>query len=905
MEKKSTPNTQNPKVIFQLWGKADPDDPSVFHPLLYHMVDVAAVTRTILERVLGRRVKDWIVSRISGDESEKWILFMAALHDIGKATPSFQKKVSIRMLDLERAGYTFPRLEDRPHNLLSLIVIKEFLQNGELIREKADVLTAMAWAMLAGGHHGLIPKHDEIYHIREEDVGHGLWTQAREEIICELADVIGVSLEAVPKIKEEDLTAMTGFLLGLVTVADWIGSSEVFFPYQEPDLTVSKYYEIARERAKEAIESLSWEHIPSEEIPVKALFDFPSLRPLQTSILELVKDMEEPGLIIIEAPTGEGKTEAAMLVYHEWQRMCDGQGLYVGLPTQATADQMFGRVKEFLGRSFPTDVVNLQLLHGNASIVESFQEMIVRGSVGDEEGVVIANEWFTFRKRGLLGPFGVGTVDQTLMGVLPTRHFYLRLFGMAGKTVVIDEVHAYDIYMSRLLDRVLEWLSALGSPVVLLSATLPLKRKEELVRAYGGRGNEAPQEQYPRITAVGPKGAVSRRIKVSPVNKRTIDIEWIDDSIEDMARLIGERLGDGGCCALVCNTVKRAQTVYRELREPLMKLGINVDLFHARYPFEERMERQERCLARFDKRKRDTGKKYLLIATQVIEQSLDLDFDLMISELAPVDLILQRMGRLQRHNRAHRPHRCSSPTIVIVEPPMSDKGLPMFGLERYFYFEYILLKSLVVLRDYDTVSVPDDVENMVEGVYGDEEPEYPDESWAMEAKTNKLELEHRYELDGYKALVNMIRGPDEEDPAELFEVGLLEDEPDAHPSRQAMTRLSQETVSLICMFQTEQGLSLDQEGMEVPDTENKPDRKLMVRLFQRSFKISDRRIVEHFREAPVLMPDAWRNTSLFRHYRIVDFSHDATGKWIKVCGKAVMKYHDELGIVIERTEESE
>ena len=904
MESRVGYNTQSMERILKLWGKADPESPETYHPLLYHMLDVVAVVQNIWEKVLGRRIKKGVVSKISGAEPEKWIFFIAALHDIGKACPSFQRKVSFHKLTLEAEGYKFPRIEDRPHNLLSLQVIKNFLQSGEMIREKADVFTAINWAMMAGGHHGLIPTHKEISDVQEENLGGDLWVESRVKIIVELAEVIGFSLERIPRINEEHLTPVTVFLLGLITVADWVGSSEDFFPYQKPVYSALEYFEIAGKRAREAVNRLSWEHLTSREKTPIDLFVFPNLRPLQSSTLEFIKEMGEPGLIIIEAPTGEGKTEAAMLAYNEWQRMCDGQGLYVGLPTQATADQMFGRIKEFLGRSFPEDVVNLQLLHGNASILESFQEMIVRDSVGEDEGVVIANEWFTFRKRGLLGPFGVGTVDQTLMSVLPTRHFYLRLFGMAGKTVVIDEVHAYDTYMSSLLDRVLDWLSALGSSVVLLSATLPMKRRVELVRAYGGREAEVPPVPYPRITGTGAKVVLSRKITVSPENIRTVEIEWINDSIEDMITLIGEKLRDGGCCALVCNTVKRAQTAYRELQEPMMELGIDVDLFHARYPFEGRMERQDRCLDRFDKKDRDSKNKYLLIATQVIEQSLDLDFDLMISELAPVDLLLQRMGRLQRHKREYRPHHCRTPTIVIVKPPTNDEGLPMFGPERYFYYDYILLKSLVVLRRYHAVRVPEDVEDMVEGVYGDVEPEYPDESWAREAGKKKFDLEHRYELDGYKALVNMIRGPDEEDPAELFEVRLLEDEPDAHPSRQAMTRLSQETVSLICMFQTERGLSLDQEGMEIPDTQNKPNRKLMVRLFQRGFKISDRRIVDHFREAPVLMPEAWGKIALLRHYRIADFSREATGKWIKVCGKAIMEYHDELGIITERTEES-
>lgn len=242
---------------------------------------------------------------------------------------------------------------------------------------------------------------------------------------------------------------------------------------------------------------------------------------------------------------GEGKTEAAMYLADYWSGNLGQQGHYFALPTQATSDQMFARVRQFLTRRYGSGLVNLQLLHGHASLSAEFEALRQRGDqvllpcIGVTEEAkregVIAAEWFTHRKRGLLAPFGVGTIDQALLAVLQTRHVFVRLFGLSHKTVILDEVHAYDAYMTTLLERLLEWLASLGTSVVLLSATLPRKRRHALLDAYSkglegnieGLSSDGP---YPRITWLSHRQVKVEQLQASKRSRKSIRLQWVNHS---------------------------------------------------------------------------------------------------------------------------------------------------------------------------------------------------------------------------------------------------------------------------------------------------------------------------------------------------------------------------------------
>jgi CRISPR-associated endonuclease/helicase Cas3 len=698
------------------------------------------VCRALWEASLSPSLRTFLSNKLGVDESSAClrISFLAATHDIGKASPSFQEKWPQAAQSLRAVGFDFPRfLTPAPHGTVTAAVLPSLLGPfGLAPKLSRQVATVM------GGHHGLFPTATKTDQSKQA-AGGGKWADARRLIVERIARMAGVTDGCcIPAVDALDHPFLM-ILAGLVSVADWIGSHEGFFPYAGGNVDLATYPNHARARAQRALNSLGWSGWtpPEKPAPITSLFPFirpDTVRPLQREVVKLVEGLAGPCPVLVEAPMGEGKTEAAMFLADHWSATEGRRGCYFALPTQATSNQMFGRVRDFLDHRYPHDQVNLQLLHGHAALSEEFKLMrrrglppslseVYGGSVESEadlkrEGVVAA-EWFTHRKRGLLAPFGVGTVDQALLAVLQTQHVFVRLFGLAHKTLIVDEVHAYDAYMNRLLERLLAWLAAMGTSVVLLSATLPRARREALTRAYGGK-NLAQAEQvkpYPRITVLS-EGR-TREIHAWASRSSTVHLDWRASDDKQLALVLDEQLRDGGCAAVVCNTVGRAQRLYTVLKGRF-QAGEELDLFHARYPFIERDEREKRALARFGKEdKGQRPRRAVLAATQVVEQSLDLDFDLMVTELAPVDLVLQRAGRLHRHRRDDRPEPVSEPHLWVLSPQMDASGLPDFRPSNFVYDEHILLRSWLALRDRSLVRLPDDIEGLIEAVYSEfEEP---------------------------------------------------------------------------------------------------------------------------------------------------------------------------------------
>ena len=778
-------------------------------------------------------------------------------------------------------------------------------------------------AVIIGGHHGTFPTSYELLN-RYPDAGVGRtnkWEQIRRELARRLARLFGVSKDFVPRDCDH---ASAMFIAGLVSVADWIGSNSDYFPYlvsdfeSLPALDPADYLPKAEASAKEALDRLGWMgwRQPATRMAFSRLFDFiASPRPLQQAAVEIADELTPPGIVIIEAPMGEGKTEAALYLADCWGVAPGPRGCYVALPTQATSNQMFTRVRDFLSARYPEDNVNLQLLHGHAALSSEFRLLRENGdrafdleSVCGEEGCgargasVVAAEWFTHRKRGLLAPFGVGTVDQALLAALQTRHVFVRLFGLAHKVVIVDEVHAYDAYMSKLLERLLEWLAALGSPVALLSATLPNEKRTALLKAYlRGLNRELSAEEerrlnagYPRLSWASATTQGAQTIEVSDRIRRALKIEWIDESVP-LGQRLKDALANGGCAAVICNTVNRAQEVYLSLKPYFDEAEL--DLFHARYLFKDRDEREKRALAHFgkegaaikfdDDEERTVRRPHrkVLVATQVIEQSLDLDFDLMVSDCAPVDLILQRSGRLHRHDRA-RPGNLSQPTLWIRQPESVDEGAPKFdpGSEAV-YDAHTLLRSWLALRDKDEIEIPARIEELIEFVYG--EQTCPDSaSGALREHWLKTAAELREDLKRMEAEAQRVVVPEPTYPDDILDASdkrLEEDEPEIHRSLQALTRLTEPNVSVIC-------LSPDQRRQF--NLTREPAVSVAKNLLRYSVTLNSKRVVwTLLAQKP---HPAWAKSALLRRYRLLEL--DETD--CRDIGKYQLQVHPELGVTI-------
>lgn len=461
-------------------------------------------------------------------------------------------------------------------------------------------------------------------------------------------------------------------LSGLTSFADWIGSNEEWFKFGNPagcsDLNV--WFQVRKACAEQALDAIGWEF----RTPlVKESKSFPEVfgpgfvpRPLQQTVANALTELKGPAILLLEAPMGEGKTEAAFFAHLELQRRFGHRGLYIALPTKATGNAMFKRILKFLCDQGMNRRLDLQLVHGGALLNDAFQQLKPTGIWDEKEGQVRAGEWFTNKKRALLSEYGVGTVDQALLPILPVRHNFVRLWGLANRVVVFDEIHAYDAYTGTLLVHLLHWLLALGSSVVLLSATLPPAIRRKLAAVVTGTLSEQEAE-YPRLSVFQYGEKVHQKhFQADPDRRQTVRLQALTSDLSDMRAALEACLAQGGMGLALLNTVQRAQDLYRlfsegELLErdgqrvgKRLKDGTEVFLFHARFPADRRQPREEQALESFGKENTRIGRK-ILIATQVAEQSLDLDFDVIATDLAPIDLILQRAGRLWRHARTVRP----------------------------------------------------------------------------------------------------------------------------------------------------------------------------------------------------------------------------------------------------------
>ena len=417
-----------------------------------------------------------------------------------------------------------------------------------------------------------------------------------------------------------------------------------------------------------------------------------------------------PGIMIIEAPMGQGKTEAALSAAEILMNRFHLSGAAFFLPSQATSNAMFTRMTAWAKQQPEASGIAVSLVHGQAEFNEEFRQL--------EAGSVAVNEWepdsllvhsfFRGRKTKLLANLVVGTVDQLLMAALRQKHVMLRHLGLIGKVVIIDECHVYDAYMNTYLDCVLKWLSAYHVPMILLSATLPGRRREELLKAYSS-AKKLPASfretgEYPLISWT--EGNCPHKEAIAPEGEsRTVRIERTTQTqaITELGNAIA-----CGCAGFIVNTVRRAQELWNFLKNAYPNATILMD--HSRDLTPDRLHHEQEILRRVGKTSASEQRRgILVIGTQVLEQSLDLDFDLLVTDLCPMDLLLQRIGRLHRHSR-QRPSGLETPRCLVLGAQEElDEG------SRHVYGDYLLLRTRALLPE--KIRLPQDISPLVQKTY--------------------------------------------------------------------------------------------------------------------------------------------------------------------------------------------
>lgn len=903
------------------WAKLTPaGEPFGFHPLVCHLIDVGVVAGRLWDRVLPECLRQDLADGlgVGQDPAGRWLVLLASLHDIGKLSPVFQFLDGAQPLhrSLHAWGGPPPRQGRLPHGIVTSLTLKSWFA-GPLW----GLTPAMALdlAAVSGGHHGLLPTADELSPGRApaELAGRLPWSAAREDLAARLAELLDCrSLARPPR-----LTAPVAlWLAGCISVADWIASDPDNFPYacpsgsalDVPDL--DDYVDSVQSCADRALERLGWLSWRREPTRPPAFAEsFPNLgepRPLQVAVDAAGRTLSgsRPRLWIVEAPTGEGKTEAALHLAAAWEAASGRRGFYVALPTQATSNQMFARVRAFLEDRGSDGLTQLHLLHGHASLWAEFEVLRQRSSVeptsvGIDDGTtqtVIASSWFVQKKRGLLATVGVGTIDQVLMAVLRARHVFVRLFGLARRVVIVDEVHAYDAYMSVLLDRLLEWLASLGCPVVLLSATLPTARRVALLEAYGrGAGTEARATEttaYPRLTTLTPDGGhgivKSQLFAASVLNRRSLRLRWLDGTNDPGAALleyIRNATVESGCGVIICNTVGRAQEVYLRLVEALRvdEEDIVPLLIHARMPFDARAHRETELLRAFGRTGR-RPRRAIVVATQVLEQSLDIDFDAMCSEMAPVDLLLQRAGRLHRHQR-ERPAHTGEPLLAVVGPSVGDDGAPTFpGGTEYVYERLVLLRTWLALRSRPAIGVPDDIQSLIDLVYDEGSEGLDGEPEPLRAAVAASRASHEQSRlrERREAEIRCIGRPSSTQAVARLTSGALDDDdPELHPALRALTRLAPPSITAVCLR-----AEADRELVE-SCRHRSVTRETTRRLLGRSLSIQRPSLVRIL--VGQQLPAAWRRSPWLRDARLLVFDN---GGRLRIGGEQ-LSLDPDLGLV--------
>ena len=683
----------------KMWAKSNP-----YKPLWMHLLEAGGVAQSLLEwgsfKPLAAELQRYL--SLTEEQVHHWVGYMAAVHDIGKAFPAFQQQgEGTGIADwLKENGLACPSPEGFRHEVYGEEKLYQIWKEQGLFGE---MRSRHCLAAVIGRHHQGKKAAKISQGYGRKDEREKIWTHMQAELEKQMRDVFRPA-NVIPK----HCDAACMLLLGLVVVADWIASGDEFAnlsPERKPQQVMADTQEIMQGFLQR---NHLLHHAPHLEIDsfCKLWPKIPAvgMRPLQRTVEKIFADEQEMPLgVILEAPMGCGKTEAGLYAACRLAQRWGKEGFYVALPTAATANQMAGRMNDMLASLKDT---RAKLMHSMAWLQEDAEQKFYM------EDPAEAELWTSPMKRGLISPFAVGTIDQVMMAAMRVKYGCLRLAGLAQKVLIIDELHSYDAYMSSIIEKLLSWCRVLHIPVVMLSATLPAGSKEKFAQCYAYEEGHMDSVVYPAVTLLYDDKA-PRQVAVAgkmPEMNVGIDCQSFLEQPQKVADWVVQKVKNGGCLCVLLNTVKDAQDTYRAIREQLPDYPMI--LFHARFHAKRRQEIEQECLKKLSTDKMRRPSKLIVVATQVVEQSLDLDFDYMISAICPMDLLLQRMGRLWRHENTLRPDGMTEPHMTILVPEQED-----YGSTGHVYYELLLQRTRAELETHASVNLPRDIPTLVQSVY--------------------------------------------------------------------------------------------------------------------------------------------------------------------------------------------
>lgn len=761
----------------QYWGKAGIDH--TWRPVAGHVAAATRVAGLLLPifQVFVQRLQEragW-----TKEEAHNALLYAVAMHDIGKFHGSFQWKSEegyLRTYGNMANLKTFRELNFDPgyyHGTMGLLWFAHI--RGFKLMDNV-VLSA------ASAHHGQFPDfYADLKKLKTLNGSLDEKTEAESLQDKKAMETFALEVEALfpppqgirgtedisKKLRDFRKNNIITMIACFVSISDWIGSNDNYFPLKKSwvgeDITFTGFYNSPDliSQARQAVDNtgLSFLGTP-QKTDIKALQD-----KAKTGLQEYVATLGDNRLTVIEFPTGDGKTEAAFLIAMNALKEGYIDRVVFALPTKATANAIYSRLNQQIHHSYGENR-GAHLAHGDASRwIEFLKETTppteyFEGSVEEEpeiDSVHVRHRWLSSGKKGLLNNFVACTIDQVLMSALKNnKHFFVRLGAMASSLIILDEVHATDLYMGGILERALEIWASQGARVVLLSATLPQGHRKLLVDAFArGLGVQDPvieKEGYPLITTLDEKGFVKQEVCTSRRKPRHIQVkiikhDWEGEyaphpAQEDLKKLALDLVGsvnNGACACCIMNTVGLSQKLYAEVEA--LKPDFDVYLLHAGLAQTHRRIVEGQLSFRFGPPWLEgvTRKPSMVIGTQILEQSLDLDFDRMVRQLCPVDGIIQAMGRCHRHQRENRPVGYESPTLEVFMP-REDIPFKRNSIYTLVYGETALplLRTWYDLRTRTEFEEPAGVAPLLQNIFGE----------VSDPTTLSGDLRWAYEKDG-------------------------------------------------------------------------------------------------------------------------------------------------------------
>ena len=612
------------------------------------------------------------------------LLFIIGLHDLGKLHPFFQENlVSKSSITDVRHGFRHEKESERQ--------LSNYLEDNK--HTKIDIKTQMLLASVVKDHH-----QGKASSTFEEDAEQKAdQSKAYNENVSKMIDFM-YNLHPFTSFKiigEENLFGQ--ILSGILRFSDWAASSYCNSLSSMSERYMKNCHEIARRFLHDG--GLMNDSIPTVKYDFSTLCELSEdkLYPLQRKLIDVMKEHPQTECLLIEDQPGSGKTESAFYAAVQLMQEFGRQGLYIALPTDATASEMIPRLQRCFKDHGLFQDANAKLLTGKAWLYKN-----QGNTVNDEDKI----EWET-KSRKLFAPLACGTVDQLMQSGMNLKAGDLRLLALSNKVVIIDEFHAYDAYMMKIIKIVLKWLHAIHVPVIILSATLLDKTRQELFSIYSKETLE--NNGYPRVTCA--ENGHVYTYGCEPANHKKYLCQTIE--IDDVVGKVIDSVKSGGNTLYIANTVKHAWKTFRLLQANVEK-DVSVHLYTARTTPNNKENMGKQLVYLYGKEGKRAGvrpSKTIVVATQIMEMSVDVDFDTVFSELAPADALFQRMGRMARHNNSGtvREHGFQSVFYVVIPHKTQNWNTP--------YAESVLTGTEQVFMDYSYVSIPQDIPKILELSY--------------------------------------------------------------------------------------------------------------------------------------------------------------------------------------------